>query len=88
LGKLKEKMIVSKADLEAERLQKEAKEQELLARYAKRRNEVLAELEKNGGKTKFAGSEYVGPPASPYGGEYRALMPAPGLNNNLAGWLA
>ncbi|KAJ7346674.1 hypothetical protein DFH08DRAFT_937138, partial [Mycena albidolilacea] len=81
LGKLKEKMIVSKADLEAERLQKEAKKQELLARYAKRRGEVLAELEKNGGKTKFGGSEYVGPPASPYGGEYRALMPARGRNN-------
>jgi hypothetical protein len=60
LGKLKEKMVVSKADLEAERQQKEAKKQELLARYAKRRNEVMAELEKNGGKTKFGGSEYVG----------------------------
>ncbi|KAF8210324.1 hypothetical protein K438DRAFT_2011742 [Mycena galopus ATCC 62051] len=85
LGKLKEKMIVSKADLEAERHQKEAKERELLSRYSRRRGEVLAELDKDGGKT----SEYVGPPASPYGGEYRALMPgARGLNNNLAGWLA
>ncbi|KAJ7045565.1 hypothetical protein C8F04DRAFT_1065300 [Mycena alexandri] len=87
LGKLKEKMIVSKADLEAERRQKEAREKELLARYAKRRDEVLAELAKNGGKTKFGGSEYVGPPASPYGGVYRALMPAPGQTQDLAGWL-
>jgi len=80
-------MIVSKADLEAERQQKEAKERELLGRYAKRRGEIIAELEKNGGKTKFAGSEYIGPPASPYGGKYRALMPASGPNNNLAGWI-
>ncbi|KAJ7680371.1 hypothetical protein DFH06DRAFT_414902 [Mycena polygramma] len=88
LGKFKEKMIVSKADIEAEQQQKETKRRELLARYAKRRDEVMAELEKDGGKTKFGGSEYVGPPASPYGGLYRALMPAPGLQQNLAGWLA
>jgi len=88
LGKLKEKMVVSKADIEAERQQKEAKKRELLERYAKRRDEVMAELQKDGGKTKFGGSEYVGPPASPYGGVYRALMPAPGLKENLAGWLA
>ncbi|KAJ7126244.1 hypothetical protein C8R44DRAFT_781435 [Mycena epipterygia] len=88
MGKLKEKMVVSKADREAEERQKEAKKKELLARYAKRRDEVLAELQKNGGKTKFGGSEYVGPPASPYGGTYRGLMPAPGLKENLAGWLA
>ncbi|KAJ7691604.1 hypothetical protein B0H17DRAFT_558780 [Mycena rosella] len=88
MGKLKEKMILSKADREAEEQQKQAKKQELLARYAKRRAEVLAELEKDGGKTQFGASEYVGPPASPYGGVYRGLMPAPGLNNNLAGWLA
>ncbi|KAK7057128.1 WW/Rsp5/WWP protein, partial [Favolaschia claudopus] len=89
-GKLKGKMIVSKADLEAERQQKEAKERELLSRYAKRREEVISELEKDGGKTRFGSGEYVGPPASPYGGEYRALMPARGrgINDNLAGWLA
>ncbi|KAJ7512903.1 hypothetical protein B0H11DRAFT_2213449 [Mycena galericulata] len=88
MGKLKEKMVVSKADREAEERQKAARKQELLARYAKRRAEVMAELEKDGGKTKFGGSEYVGPPASPYGGVYRGLMPAPGLKDNLAGWLA
>ncbi|KAJ7785366.1 hypothetical protein DFH07DRAFT_948442 [Mycena maculata] len=87
LGKLKEKMIVSKADREAEERQKEAKKKELLARYAKRRAEVMAELQREGG-TRYGGSEYVGPPASPYGGCYRGLMPAPGLRENLAGWLA
>ncbi|KAJ6612736.1 hypothetical protein B0H10DRAFT_2051717 [Mycena sp. CBHHK59/15] len=87
MGKLKEKMIYTKADREAEERQKEERKKELLARYAKRREEVMTELQKNGGKTKFAGNEYVGPPASPYGGPYRALMPAPGMSQNLAGWL-
>ncbi|KAJ7485633.1 hypothetical protein FB451DRAFT_61930 [Mycena latifolia] len=92
MGKFKEKMIVSKADREAEALRKAAKEEELLARYAKRRAEVLAELQRDGGPARTGASvgtsAYVGPPASPYGGVYRGLMPAPGLNNNLAGWLA
>ncbi|KAJ7104447.1 hypothetical protein B0H15DRAFT_810060 [Mycena belliarum] len=87
MGKLKEKLIVSKADREAEERQRAIKEQELLARYTKRRTEVLAELQKDGGKTTYGASEYVGPPASPYGGIYRGLMPAPGKNDNLAGWL-
>ncbi|KAF8216740.1 hypothetical protein K438DRAFT_1953645 [Mycena galopus ATCC 62051] len=48
LGKLKEKMIVSKADLEAEQQQKEIHRQQYLARIAKRR-EAVAEEQKNGG---------------------------------------
>jgi len=47
LGKLKEKMVVSKADLEAEQQRKETKKQEFLARAAKRRAEV--ETEQDGG---------------------------------------
>jgi hypothetical protein len=50
LGKLKEKLVVSKADLEAERQQKEIERQKFLARRDQRREEVKAEpkLEKDG----------------------------------------
>ncbi|KAJ7166499.1 hypothetical protein C8R43DRAFT_196637 [Mycena crocata] len=89
LGKLKEKMVVSAADREAEEQRKAAQKEELLARYAKRRSQVLEELQKDGGpgKTQFGVRGYVGPPASPYGGTYRALMPALGANNDLVGWM-
>ncbi|KAF7335308.1 hypothetical protein MSAN_02341600 [Mycena sanguinolenta] len=49
LGKLKDKMVVSKADLEAERQRKELEKQQYLARVAKRREEVDAEIQKTGG---------------------------------------
>jgi hypothetical protein len=43
LGKLKQKLVVSKADLEANRQQKEIERQKFLARRDKRRAEVDAE---------------------------------------------
>ncbi|KAJ7368953.1 hypothetical protein DFH08DRAFT_832732, partial [Mycena albidolilacea] len=43
LGKLKEKLVVSKADLEADRQRKEIERQKFLARRDKRRAEVDAE---------------------------------------------
>jgi len=49
LGKLKEKLVVSKADLEAERQQQETTKQEYLARIAKRREEIVTEQDKDGG---------------------------------------
>ncbi|KAF7321373.1 WW/Rsp5/WWP protein [Mycena kentingensis (nom. inval.)] len=82
LGRLKAKM----GDLEAETSQAEAKKkQELLSRYTKRREEVLEELVKNP-QPRFGGSEYVGPPTSPFGGKYRGLMPTR-VDDNMAGWL-
>jgi len=56
LGKLKEKKIVSQADLEAERQQKETAKQEYLVRCAKRRAEVKAE---NDDGFKWETSNYV-----------------------------
>ncbi|KAJ7243934.1 hypothetical protein C8J57DRAFT_1364683 [Mycena rebaudengoi] len=90
LAKLKEKMIYSQADRAAERAEEGGPEQGLFTLTSNPgiTRAVLDELQKNGGKTRFAGSEYVGPPASPYGGTYRALMPpAPSRNQDLAGWL-
>jgi len=85
--KLKAKVISTwKEEREAERRANEAKQQELLRRYSKRREEVVQELQKNGGRTQFGGSEYVGPPESPYGGQYRGLTVR--ASSNLAGWLA
>jgi hypothetical protein len=43
LGKLKEKLVVSKADLEADRQQEEIERQKFLARRDKQRAEVDAE---------------------------------------------
>jgi len=81
LSKLKGKL----QDLEAESTQQEAKKKEqLLERYAKRREQVLKGLAIC--PATFGGSEYVGPPASPYGGRYRALMPQR-VDDNMAGWL-
>ncbi|KAJ7218021.1 hypothetical protein GGX14DRAFT_599184 [Mycena pura] len=55
LGKLKEKM----KDLEAEARQEEARKQQiLLERYAKRRDEVLAELAKDG-KINYGGNHQL-----------------------------
>nr|GAT56343.1 WW/Rsp5/WWP protein [Mycena chlorophos] len=80
-GKLKSKL----QDLEAEAAQQDAKNrEELLQRYAKRREQVLVGLAAE--SSTASGNEHIGPPASPYGGRYMGLMP-PRVDNNMAGWL-
>ncbi|KAF7315619.1 Hemerythrin domain-containing protein [Mycena indigotica] len=80
-GKLRNKI----QEMEAESAQQEAqKKEQLLERYAKRREQVIAGLATT--PTTFGGHEYVGPPESPYGGKYCALMPQR-VDDNMAGWL-